>query len=134
MAITINRNTGWNGWFLETQIILDGDKIQTIGENQTLKLDLESPKALLKVKQFGIKSNEIEVKDGDVLEIKSSLWYRRVIPIMIIIQVLSFSVTSLENRLATLLYIIMSSIVICIIIFSIIFLNGFKIEIIDRNN
>ncbi len=133
MSIIINRNTGWNAWFLGIQIIVNGEKVNTIEENKSMEIDLDNQKALLKVQQFGIESKEIEVKDGDVLEIKSSWWYRRVIPIMIIIQIVSFSFTNLENRLASLMYITMSIIILSVIIFSLIFLNGFKIETLDRN-
>ncbi len=104
MSIIINRNTGWNAWFLGIQIIVNGEKVNTIEENKSMEIDLDNQKALLKVQQFGIESKEIEVKDGDVLEIKSS-W----------------------------MYITMSIIILSVIIFSLIFLNGFKIETLDRN-
>ena len=85
MCITIKRSTGWEGSATKMQIIVNGEKLTTINKNQTLEVELPGGKNSLKVRQFGIRSNEIEVKDGDILEVKYKLWYQALFPLIIAI-------------------------------------------------
>lgn len=85
MLITVERSTGWMGSATKMQIIVNRERIATIDNNQVLDVELPDVKNNLKVRQFGISSNEIEVKDGDILEVKYKGWYKSLFPLMIAI-------------------------------------------------
>lgn len=67
MSITIKRNTGWQGIVSKIQIEVNGEKADSIRENNSVYVELPDGKAHIKVTQFGIKSNEIAVKEGDII-------------------------------------------------------------------
>lgn len=134
MSIIINRNTGWPAWYLRIQIIINGKKANVINENQSIEVQLPSDKASLKVRQFGVKSNEVVVKDGDILKIKTTWWYKILVPVMIVIQVLTLFVTYLEEKLTSLLSLCVFVIIVIAFILSIFLRNGFYIKIINRDN
>ena len=77
MAITIKRRTGWQGMASKIQIKVNGEKVASISHNQQIDVSFTDEIVHLRVSQFGVKSNEIVVKDGDVVEITPTLWYRR---------------------------------------------------------
>ena len=85
MSIKIKRSTGWEGSATKMQIIVNGEKLATINKNEILEVELPSDKNSLKVRQFGVRSNEIEVKDGDILEVKYKVWYQAIFPLIIAI-------------------------------------------------
>lgn len=85
MSITVKRSTGWEGSATKMQIIVNGEKVTTINKNQILEVELHGVKNSLKVRQFGVRSNEIEVRDGDILEVKYKRWYQAMFPLMIAI-------------------------------------------------
>ena len=120
MSIKIIRNTGWAGWYLGIKIILNGENINTIEERESLEIELPVDNSYLKVRQLGVKSNKIMVRDGDKLEIKTTWWYQIIIPVIIIIQLLSFLITFVDNRFSILfslgLFIIMVILFIVMII------------------
>lgn len=127
MSIIIRRSTGWAGSASLIQIIVNGEKVAGIMENQSLEVELPDGKINLKAKQFGVKSNEVEVRDGDILEIKRTRWHRMIFPLMIAIQFSIIFIPSLAYRLITLLFFSV------LIIISIFFIKGFNIEIINRD-
>lgn len=131
MSITISRNTGYAGWYLRIQIIINGEKINTINDNKSVEIELPIEKSYLKVRQFLVKSNEIVVKDGDIVNIKTTWWYRMIIPVMIILQILTVFIIFLDNILITLLFLVVFIIIIILFIINIIFNNGFHIKIIN---
>ena len=127
MSIIIRRSTGWVGSASLIQIIINEKKAAGIMENQRLEVELPDDKTNLKAKQFGVKGNEIEVRDGDILEIKRTRWHRMIFPLMIAIQFSIIFIPSLAYRLITLLFFSI------LIIISIFFIKGFHIEIINRD-
>ena len=127
MSIIIRRSTGWVGSASLIQIIINEKKAAGIMENQRLEVELPDDKTNLKAKQFGVKSNEIEVRDGDILEIRRTRWHRMIFPLMIAIQFSIIFIPSLAYRLITLLFFSI------LIIISIFFIKGFHIEIINRD-
>ena len=127
MSIIIRRSTGWVGSASLIQIIINEKKAAGINENQDLEVELPDGRTNLKTKQFGVKSNEIEVRDGDILEIKRTRWHRMIFPLMIAIQFSIIFIPSLAYRLITLLFFSI------LIIISIFFIKGFHIEIINRD-
>ena len=83
--ITVKRSTGWIGSATKMQIIVNGERLATINNNQILEVELPGAKNDLRVRQFGVRSNEIEVKDGDILEVRYKGWYKALFPLMIAI-------------------------------------------------
>jgi len=128
MSITIRRSTGWMGMASLIQILVNGEKLAAINENQSMEIEIPDDKANLMAKQFGVKSNVIEVRDGDILEIKRTQWHRMIFPLMIAIQISLIFIPSLAYRLMTLLSFSV------LIIISIFFIKGFYIENINREN
>lgn len=82
MSILISRSTGHIGSADKMHIIVNGDKVATINENQSIEIELPNNVSSLKVRQFGVGSKEIEVRDGDVLEIKYKRWHLLLLPFM----------------------------------------------------
>lgn len=121
MTIKIKRNTGWQGMASQIQLKLNGKEVASIGEKQSIEIDLPDDYGNLKVSQFGIKSNEIEVKDGDIIEIKSTLWSRIAHPLMIFIIFLTVFISDFRNRL------IIIFLVGILTIISMHFINGFDL-------
>ncbi len=70
MSIKITRKSGWMGMASKIKIFLDEKEVGKIAQDETMTLELEKPESILGLKQFGMKSNKITVKDGDNLVIK----------------------------------------------------------------
>lgn len=122
MSIRIERNTGWMGMGSKIQIRVDGEKIASVSENQYVQVELPGDKAHLKVTQFGVKSNEIEVKDGDIVKIMSKRWYRMSVPLLISIMIFTNLILDLKYRLIVIVLYIISSYLI----------DGFYLEVSNR--
>lgn len=84
MSITIKRNTGWLGLASKMQIKVNGEKVARIKENEHAQVELPGDRAYLQATQSGVKSNEIEVKDRDIVEIRSTKLYQMSSPFLII--------------------------------------------------
>lgn len=98
MSITIKRNTGWIGGFSKIQIKLNGEKVAAVMQNQQVEVELPDNKAYIETNQFGTKSNEIEVKDGDILEITTTKWCRiSVIIIIVVFPLMNFILDSIAS-------------------------------------
>ena len=76
MSITIKRNTGQGGVASRIQIKLNGKEVGTIMEKKEIEIEIPDGKSNLEVTRFGNKSNKISVKDGDVIEITATAFYR----------------------------------------------------------
>lgn len=124
MSIIIKRNTGWIGSLTKIQIKLNGEKVASVKVNQQVEVELLNDKAYIKVTQFGTKSNEIEVKDGDILEITTRKWHRIIIPIIIIVSLF-------KNFIPNSIYQI-ASLIIVVLAISILFIDGLCIKVLDR--
>lgn len=74
MNVTIKRKTGWLGLVSRIIIKVNGKKVAKIRSSQEVNLNLQNDSAYLTVTQFGSKSNEIEITDGDTVEITSTIW------------------------------------------------------------
>lgn len=123
MSVTIKRNTDWVGRSINVAIKLNDEKIAKIGYNQEIKLDIPNESAQLKVSQQGTKSNIVEVKDGDVVEITTSKWTYVIVLLpafLVMLPIFSF------NMFLRLISIIFLSII------SIFFIKGFNLEILDN--
>lgn len=125
MSIIIKRNTGWIGSLTKVQIKLNGKKVVSVKENQQVEVELPNDKAYIKATQFGTKSNEIEVKDGDILGITTTKWHRMSIPITIILFLFNNFIPDSTYRIATLNIAVLS-------IISILLIKGLYLKILGR--
>ena len=115
MSIIIKRNTGWIGSLTKVQIKLNGEKVVSVKENHQVEIELPNDKAYIKATQFRTKSNEIEVKDGDILEITTTRWYQMSIPITIIAFLFNSFIPGSIYRIAALIIATLSFISILLI-------------------
>lgn len=72
MSVTIKRKTGTLGMGAKFSVKVNGEKVTKIAYEESLKLDIKDDSALLKVSQFGSRSNQVEVKNGDVVEVTTT--------------------------------------------------------------
>lgn len=72
MTITVKRKTGWLGMGVSLMIKINGEKTAKIGYGEMLEVAIPDKSAQLKVSQSGARSNEIEVRNGDTVEITTS--------------------------------------------------------------
>jgi hypothetical protein len=128
MSITIKRKTGYIGMLTKIQIKLNDEKVASIENNQQIDIQLPEGKALLKVTQFGTKSNEIEVKDGDIVKITMTKLNLMIVPLM-------FITIFITNRMPNLKYNlnIIAFLTVLILIASF-FIEGFNIKILTHND
>ena len=75
MSVTIKRKTGLSGVASKMSIKVNGEKITKIANEEVVDIDIDPESTLLRVTQFGTRSNQIEVKDGDVVEINTTKIY-----------------------------------------------------------
>lgn len=75
MSVTIKRKTGLSGVASKMSIKVNGEKITKIANEEVVDIDIDAESTLLRVTQFGTRSNQIEVKDGDVVEINTTKIY-----------------------------------------------------------
>ena len=72
--IGVKRNTGFSGVLSTMKVYIDGQEVAKIKQNQQIEIELAREEAILSVTQFGNHSNELLVKDGQVVEISNSSW------------------------------------------------------------
>lgn len=99
MSIIIKRNTGWLGVASKIQIKLNGQRAASIKEKEHIEIEIPEGKANLKVTQFTANSNKITVKDGDIIEITSTPFYRISVPLIVPILFLVNLIPNLTYRL-----------------------------------
>ncbi|MER2293857.1 MAG: hypothetical protein ABS913_00900 [Desemzia incerta] len=75
MSVTIKRKTGLSGVVSKMSIKVNGEKVTKIANEEVVDIDIDAESTLLRVTQFGTRSNQIEVKDGDVVEINTTKIY-----------------------------------------------------------
>ncbi|NLY44448.1 MAG: hypothetical protein GX053_00405 [Tissierella sp.] len=127
MSIIIRRNTGWQGMASKMQIKVNGEKVARVEEKGQAEVKLPKDRAYLQVTQSGVKSNEIEVKDGDIVEITSTKLYRMSTPLIIItMTILNILIRNSTYRLIV--------IIIIGILYTVSFLkiNGFHLKVFER--
>lgn len=128
MSITIKRNTGWFGMGTQIQIKVNGEKIAIVADKQHVEVELPDNKAHLKVTQTGIKSNEIEVQDGDIIEILQTRWHLMSFPLMMAVMFFTIFIPGLTYRLIATL-----SLGVFFII-SLFLIDGFYLKVFDRGH
>lgn len=128
MSITIKRNTGWQGIGSQIQIMVNEEKVVSVSDKQQVEVEIPDNKAYLKVKQTGIKSNEIEVQDGDIIEITQTRWLRMSFPLMMAVMFFTISIQSLTYR------IIATISLGGLLTISLFIIDGFHLKVFDREH
>lgn len=73
--IGIKRSTGVSGSFFKSKVYLNGKEVAKIKEGQQIELEIPDGEAKIYIQQFENRSNEVLVKDGQVVEVTNSFWY-----------------------------------------------------------
>ena len=73
--VRIKRNTGIPGSLGSIKIHVDDEQVATIKQNQNIEVELPTDEAKIAVSQAGTRSNELVVREGQVVEITASLSY-----------------------------------------------------------
>ena len=72
--VRIKRNTGILGAGSRIKIYINDKKVATIKQNKQVELELPADEAKVSVSQLGVRSNELIVKEGQVVEIITRSW------------------------------------------------------------
>lgn len=74
MAVTIVRRTGVIGMAGTIAIKINGERVSKVKTEQQVEIDLPSNQVRLEVSQSGVRSNKLEVHDGETIEITTPKW------------------------------------------------------------
>jgi len=74
MTVKIKRNTDFVGTMAKFKVIVNGEKVGTIGHEEFLEVEIPDDEAVIQLSQMGVRTNEMNVKDGDRLEVSTSNW------------------------------------------------------------
>ncbi|MCM3511541.1 hypothetical protein [Carnobacterium inhibens] len=125
MSITVVRRTGLIGTILKMTIKINGERVAKIANGQKLEMAIPNNVVQICVTQSGVKSNTIEVKDGERVQIKSNKWSNRIYVLYYIIFITGlFTSNSLYKSIA-LLVILLSGFILLFIV------NAFQLTILD---
>ena len=125
MSITVVRRTGLIGTILKMTIKINGERVAKIANGQKLEMSIPNNVVQICVTQSGVKSNTIEVKDGERVQIKSNKWSNRIYVLYYIIFITGiFTSNPLYKSIAL--------IVITLLCFILLFIvNAFQLTILD---
>lgn len=123
MSISIKRNTGLIGSGIAMAVKVNGKKVTKIPQDQQIELEIPGNKATVRVSQLGIKSNEVEIKNGEKLEVTTRNWIKTSI-------ILFFVALLLVNIILDLPYRIIASLILFIFLMGTYFLvGGFQLHV-----
>lgn len=74
MSVKVERDTGWLGMGSRFTLVVDGEKTAKIKYNETIDLMIDEPVVTLLATQFGVKTNQVTVKDNDYVKITATSW------------------------------------------------------------
>ena len=74
MTVKIKRNTGLVGSMGTFNVLVNGEKTETLPNTEILELEIPDDEAVIQLSQLGVKTNEMNVKDGDRLEVSTTFW------------------------------------------------------------
>lgn len=125
MSITVVRRTGLIGTILKMTIKIHGERVAKIANGQKLEMSIPNNVVQICVTQSGVKSNTIEVKDGERVQIKSNKWSNRIYVLYYIIFITGlFTSNSLYKSIALLVILLLGFILLFIV-------NAFQLTILD---
>ena len=121
--VRIKRNTGLSGVLAKIKIYINDKQVAAIKPNQQIELELPADEAKLSVSQIGVRSNELVVKKGQVIEILKPSWWR-IIFIVIFIAAFLIGLLSFEYR-------IYASIILLVVAIAVdYFIKGFELKVV----
>ncbi|MGF3067314.1 hypothetical protein ACQV2X_06730 [Facklamia sp. P12945] len=121
MQVKITRNAYFMGGLMPLTVYQDGKSIGKIHTNETITLEVVEGSTIV-VKQLGMRSNPLEVKSGDYIEISGKPWLG-LLQVVLLISFLFLSYIS-DNTFKIISYFILP-----ILYFSSVFLiENFKLE------
>ncbi len=85
MAITIVRRTGIIGMAGTIAIKINGKKVDKVKTEQQIEFNIPNDSVKLQVSQSGMRSNELEVSDGETIEITTPKWSSLILFLLIIL-------------------------------------------------
>jgi len=74
MSVEIKRNTGILGVMISFKVLVNGEEVERVQNNETIDVEIPGQEAVVQLSQLGIKTKKIAVKDGDRLEISTITW------------------------------------------------------------
>lgn len=115
MTVMIKRDTGIFGTMSNFQVIVNDEKVETIKNGEIIELELDEPKAVIQFSQLGIKTNELQVKDGESIELFTQSWtiYSVFALSIVLVWVRSFNIRSIMYA------------IIAVYLLAVLFKNGF---------
>jgi hypothetical protein len=116
MAITIVRHTGIMGMGGTIAIKINGKKVDKVKTEQQVEINIPNDHARLEVSQSSIRSNELEVNDGETIEITTPKWSGLILFLMIILPPLANFIPNFQYRTIN---VIIYVIVVMILLFSV---------------
>lgn len=123
MAVTIKRDTGWMSDGRTMHLKLNGESVAKIMNNKSVEINLPEGDNRLRASDQGIKSNEIVVQDGDVVELKPTFLYKYNVPILTSPLMTMLFISEFRMRL------IVAGIIFVAIVISMFTFNLLKLEI-----
>lgn len=87
MSIHIYRKTGWVGTVGSLNLLVNDEKRKKIGNNEWV--EIFEQEATIQTSTFGMKSNKVEVEDGDQLLLTSTFWGLYVYTLLLILLIAS---------------------------------------------
>ena len=125
MSITVVRRTGLIGTILKMTIKINGERVAKIANGQKFEMSIPNSVVQICVTQSGVKSNTIEVKDGELVQIKSNKWSNRIYVLYYIIFITGmFTSNPLYKSIALLVILLLSFILLFIV-------NAFQLTVLD---
>lgn len=122
--VQIKRNTGFSGAGSRITVYINDEKAAAIKQNKQVELEIPSDEAKVSVSQFGVHSNELLIKDGQVVEITTRPWtYISIVLFFILLSSASIYLPSPYRLIVSILLIVAY-----IGLYQ--FVNGFKLEVV----
>src|SRR5699024_7921693 len=106
--IRIKRNTRIPGSLGRIKIHVNDEQVATIKQNQNIEVELPTDEAKIAVSQAGTRSNELVVKEGQVVEITASLSYHIYLIVFVIAMFIVGLLLPYEYRIIGYAYLIIS--------------------------
>lgn len=101
--VIIKRKTGLWGSGSALTVKRDGEKAAELLNDQEIVLSIPKERARVRVSQFGAKSNELTVADGDIVEITTTKWSYLLYIVSVFMPVFASFISPATRRLIFLL-------------------------------
>lgn len=124
MAVTVVRRTGIIGMAGTIAIKINGEKVGKVKTEQQIEVDLPNNKARLNVSQFGVRSNELEVNDGEIIELTTPKWSSPILFSIILLPSISNFIPNFQHQT---IYIVIYLVVAMVLLFGMKWYNIKKI-------